>query len=111
MNFSTLAERAGLRRVCGEAVAAFDGVYVGDLLSRCMSRVQAGNLWITIMNNTNVIAVASLTEAAAVILAEDVTLIPEALAAAEAKGITVYATPLSAYEVCRCVSSAEDDPS
>ena len=79
---------------------AFEGVYAGDLLSRAMSHVEAENLWITIMSNINVIAVASLTEAAAVLLAEDVELIPEALDAAREKEITVLSSPLTVYELC-----------
>ena len=69
MNGKQLLETLDLKTVCG-SVESFDGVYAGDLLSRAMSHVEADNLWITIMNNMNVIAVASLTEAAAVLLAE-----------------------------------------
>ena len=58
------------------------------------------NLWLTIMANTNVIAVASLTEAAAVILAEGVELLPEALEAAQDNGITVLSSDKSVYELC-----------
>ncbi len=82
----------------------FDGVYVGDLLSRAMSRVEAGSLWLTIMNNINVIAVASLADAAAVVLCEDVRLTPDALAAAESKGVCVLYTPLGAYELCALIA-------
>ena len=76
------------------------GGYAGDLLSRAMSHVEAENLWITIMSNINVIAVASLTEAAAVLLAEDVELVPEALEAARTKDITVLSSPMTVYELC-----------
>ena len=86
--------------VCGETDKTFEGVYVGDLLSRAMSHVEADNLWLTIMTNSNVIAVASLTEAAAVILAEGVQLIPEAYDAAQKNGITVLSSEKSVYELC-----------
>ena len=76
------------------------GIYTGDFLSRAMSRVRCGDLWITIMNNRNMIAVAALADAAAVILAEGVRLLPDALDAAEKNGITVYSTEKTAYEVC-----------
>ena len=103
MTLSELCEKLSLTVVSGSEDAmngAFDGVYAGDLLSRAMSHVEADNLWITIMSNINVIAVASLTEAAAVILAEDVELIPEALEAAREKEITVLSSPLTVYELC-----------
>ena len=86
--------------VTGDTSKEFDGVYAGDLLSRAMSRVKFDNLWLTIMANTNVIAVASLTEAAAVILAEGVELLPEALEAAQDNGITVLSSDKSVYELC-----------
>ena len=86
--------------VSGDDQASFDGVYVGDLLSRAMSHVGADNLWVTIMANANVVAVATLTEPAAVILAENVELQAEALKAAMENGITVLRSPLSAYEIC-----------
>ena len=94
-----ILDALGIRVICGEA-DAFDGVYAGDLLSRAMSHVEADNLWITIMNNMNVIAVASLTEAAAVILAEGVALVPDALEAAKEKGICILSSDKTVYELC-----------
>ena len=83
MTLSQLSEKLSLTVVAVYTEKEFNGVYAGYLLSRAMSRVKFDNLWLTIMENTNVIAVASLTEAAAVILAEGVELLPEALEAAE----------------------------
>ena len=88
------------RVLCGTADGEFEGVYAGDLLSRAMSRVEAGCAWVTIMANVNVVAVANLTEPAVIILAEDVTMQPEVLKAAEENGVCVMTSPLSAYEIC-----------
>lgn len=100
MTVNDICTRLEAKLVCGNTDREWNGVYVGDLLSRAMSHVEADNLWITIMPNTNTIAVASLTEAAAVILAEDVELPNEAIEAANTNGITVLTSPLSAYELC-----------
>ena len=100
MTVNDIIAKAEAKLVCGSADKEWSGVYVGDLLSRAMSHVEADNLWITIMPNTNTVAVASLTEAAAVILAEDVELPAEAIEAAITNGITVLTSPLSAYELC-----------
>ena len=86
--------------VCGDDQKSFDGVYVGDLLSRAMSHVQCDNLWVTIMSNLNVVAVAPLTEPCAIVLAESVVLQADAQKSAEENGITVLSSPLSAYEIC-----------
>ena len=81
-----------------------DGVYIGDLLSWVMGRAQMDNAWITIMSNRNVPAVCSLTDAAMVIFAEDVTPDPAAMEAAEENGLNFYSSPLSVFELCAKVA-------
>lgn len=100
MNLHNLCKALGLCVICGECDTDFSGVYVGDFLSRAMSRVSEGDVWVTIMANTNVIAVASLTDAACILLAEGVTLMDDALGAAKENGITVLSSDDSAYELC-----------
>ena len=104
MKLNAIMESAKLTPAACDMVLPeeFDGVYVGDLLSCAMSRVEEGCLWLTIMNNINVIAVASLADAACVILCENVRLTEEAVAAACNKGVCVLYSPLSAYALC-CV--------
>lgn len=74
------------------------GCYIGDLLSWVMGRAQADNVWITIMSNVNTVAVASLSDVSAVLLAEGVTLEEQLSQTAQAKGVNVLSTGLSAYE-------------
>ncbi len=108
MNLTEIINRLSLKVVCGDVNKDWSGVYAGDLLSRAMSHVKFDNLWITIMSNTNVIAVASLTECAAVILAEGVELMPEALKAAEENGITVLSSTKTVYQLCSEIYKAEN---
>lgn len=81
-----------------------NGAYVGDLLSWVMGRAQADNVWITIMSNINVIAVASLSDVSCVLLAEDVSLDDEVLNTAKQKGINILSTPLAAFETAVQIS-------
>ena len=74
-----------------------EGVYIGDLLSWVMGRAKSGDAWITIMSNVNTIAVATLADTACIILAEGVFLDEGVRETAEAKGINVISTSLSAY--------------
>lgn len=74
------------------------GAYIGDLLSWVMGRAQSGNAWITIMSNINVIAVASLSDVACVILAESVSLEEDIIKTANEKGINVLSSSLSAFQ-------------
>lgn len=100
MKINDICTAIGAKLVCGDASKEFDGVYVGDLLSRAMSHVESDNLWVTIMSNINVVAVATLTEPAAVVLAEGVVLQEDALKSAKENHITLLSTELSAYEIC-----------
>ena len=76
-----------------------NGVYIGDLLSWVMGRAGADEVWITIMSNVNVVAVAALADTACVLFAEGV--VPEAsvIETAEQKGINLLVSERSAYEL------------
>ena len=80
------------------------GAYIGDLLSWVMGKAKSGDTWITIMSNVNVIAVASLSDVACIILAEGVTLDDEVRALAEEKGVNVLLSDLPMYETALTVS-------
>lgn len=75
------------------------GVYIGDLLSWVMGKVKQDDLWITIMSNINVVAVASLTDISCVLLSEDVNLEDDVLKTAKEKGVNFLKTSISSYEV------------
>ncbi len=105
MKIEKVIDALGMKRLTGGGAEEFSGVYAGDLLSRAMSHIGEGDLWITIMSNINVIAVASLTEAAAVILAEDVEMTDEVLDAAREKGVAVLSSGKSVYEICAAINA------
>lgn len=83
--------------VLAEPDREIEGVYIGDLLSWVMGRAKSGDAWITIMSNINTVAVATLADTACIVLAEGVTLDDGVKETAEAKGINVVTTSLSAY--------------
>ncbi len=103
-NLEAIANEIGLSHVCGSPRREICGCYAGDLLSWVMSHAEYGHIWITIMSNINVVAVASLCEVACIVLAEGVTLDADARAAAEAQDICVFESKLSTYELCALVS-------
>lgn len=78
------------------------GGYAGDLLSWVMGRAPAGGVWLTIMSNVNVAAVATLTDLACVILTEDVEPDPPLLQKARLQGVNLLGTSRSTY---RCAVS------
>ncbi len=76
------------------------GAYACDMLSRVVSSIGDGQVWITILNSINVVAVASLSDCPCVILAEEVKMDGDVIKRAEENNITVISSPLSAYEIC-----------
>ena len=82
------------------------GGYVGDLLSWVMGRAQADQVWITIMSNVNTLAVASLSDVSAVLLAEGVTLEPALTETALQKEINVLRSDESAFALASRIGPA-----
>ncbi len=82
-----------------------NGAYIGDLLSWVMGRASCDNAWITIMTNVNILAVASLTDVACIILAEGTELDSELIATAKEKGINVISSALSSYGVAKVLAA------
>ena len=98
MTVKALSEKLGLTPCTLPAGdREINGVYCGDLLSWVMGKAQADNVWVTIMSNINVVAVASLSDVSCVILAEGVVLDEEAQKTATEKGINVLVSQKSAY--------------
>lgn len=109
MKLNELADRLSLTHVCGGLDKEASGVYAGDLLSWVMSHARAGDVWVTIMSNINVTAVASLTEAACVILAEGVQPDAATLQAAVEKDVTIFSDSRSVYQLCCCLGTILSD--
>lgn len=76
------------------------GVYCGDLLSWVMGRAKDSDIWVTIMTNVNVVAVASLIDVSCVILAEDVVPDNDVIEAAKLKGINILGSEKDTYSLC-----------
>lgn len=74
------------------------GVYIGDLLSWVMGRAESDNVWITIMSNINVAAVAVLADVGCVILSEGVRPDGDMLHAAKEKGVNILLSDKTTYE-------------
>ena len=105
MTVETFANSTGCKILCMPSPEReIDGAYIGDLLSWVMGKAQSGNVWITIMSNLNVVAVATLADVSAILLCEGVLLDSEVLALAESRGVNVLSTELSAYDAARTVS-------
>ena len=101
MKVSEFARENGLRVLALPLDREIEGCYIGDLLSWVMGRAQSGDAWITIMQNQNVLAVASLSDVACVIFAENVIPDEAVISLAKEKGINLLCSERSAYELAK----------
>ena len=101
MTVEEFAEQSGFRVInladnAGEVLIR--QAYCCDLLSVAMSRVPEGAAWVTVMSNLNTLAVASLTEAACVIIAEGAAIDEPVRAKAKQQDITLLSTELPVFD-------------
>jgi hypothetical protein len=88
-----------VRAAEGELDREVTGGYASDLLSCVMAKAQAGNVWVTIQGHPNIVAVASLIDLAAIIVAEDMNIDEATLLKAEEERVPVLSTSLTTYTV------------
>ena len=70
-----------------------------------MGRMEADSAWVTIMSNVNIVAVATLTEPACIILSENAEPEDMVLQRAMEQGINVLATAKDTFSVCSEIAS------
>lgn len=87
-----------------DASREIKGGYCGDLLSWVMGRAEEDNVFVTIMVNVNVIAVASLINVSCVVICENAELPDELISAALTKEINLIRTKLPSFEACAYLS-------
>jgi len=81
------------------------GGYTGDLLSWVMGRAQEGDVWVTIMSNPNIVAVASLANVSCILLAEGVRPDQGVAETAASHGVNLLGSGESAFALCGRIAS------
>lgn len=79
------------------------GCFAGDLLSLAMSSVNKGNVWITVQTNLNILAIASLTEASCIIIANSMNVSDAVIEKAKEEDICLLRSDKSIYELCNVI--------
>lgn len=82
----------------GNHDSEISGLYCCDLLSIAMGNAPAGCIWVTVMNNINTLAVASLAECACIVLACNVQAEEAFISKAAEQNITVFQTELPVFD-------------
>lgn len=90
LELKILADNDGLNQCvkCG---------YTGDLLSWVMARLPEGAAWLTVMGNINAVAVASLKDAACIILTDSAPLDDNALQKAQQLNLAILTSEQNSY--------------
>ena len=92
LNLKVFSGESGLNR-------EVDGGYVSDLLSDVMGHSDTGNLWVTLQNHKNVMAIASLKELAAIILVKGIEPEADTLEQSNQEQIPILGTDMETFEV------------
>lgn len=100
MTVREIADTLGLTCIAGERSLdrGVSSGYVSDLLSDVMGNASDGGIWVTSQVHQNVVAVALLLDLAAVVIAGGLEMNDDAVARAEAEGVPVLSTEMSAFE-------------
>ena len=100
MKIQELADLGALRLINdgGNGETEISGIFCCDLLSHAMGFAPADGVWITVMNNINTLAVASLTECGAIVLACGMPAEESFVKKAEQQDITIYACEEPIFE-------------
>ena len=101
MTVSQAAEQLALKPLCLPCPARdIDGAYAGDLLSWVMGRARENNVWVTIMTNQNILAVATLIDMSCIIICDGSEISDDVIALAKEKQVNLLWTEKSSYVIC-----------
>ena len=101
MKVSELVKELGLTVYCGENSLDKEvtGGYTCDLLSDVMGRIEEGMVWITMQTHQNTLAVATLKDAAAIILVNSAEPDEETFEKGREEEFPVLGTSCSAFDI------------
>lgn len=96
-----LVEELKLEIVAGERgmINLITDVYIGDLLSWVMAKVDDGNIWITIQTHANIVAVAVLKDVSCVIISENAMIDNDTITRANVEEIPLLRSSLNSYQL------------
>ncbi len=101
MKVSDIVQELGLTVITGENNLnnTITGGYTSDLLSDVMGNLSEGEIWITLQTHRNVMAVASLKEASAILLVKSLQPDEDLLTFAQEEEMPILSTAKGAFEV------------
>lgn len=105
MTVKQLAENLGFMIYTDTNSNDIKGVYCCDLLSNALVKLNDGYVWLTVMNNVNVSAVAYSKNASCILLTEGVVPDKQMLEKANEHSVSVLGTMLDTYEAATLIGT------
>ena len=106
MTVTQLKDHLSLKEFClPDPDREVEAGYAGDLLSWVMGRAEPGCVWLTIMSNANVCAVAVLADVACILLTEGVTPDEDLLVRCRAQGINLLGTETGTFDTAAAIKA------
>lgn len=102
MNLQTIIEKLNLTLLTEErdfSSIQIESGYQSDLLSCVMTGAQPQSIWITLIANINIVAVASLLEISAIIITENAQPNQETISRANMEEVVLLSTSASNFQV------------
>ncbi|MDL2266148.1 serine kinase [Parabacteroides sp. OttesenSCG-928-G07] len=100
MKVSSLRDILQLNVFTQESDGEITGGYASDLLSDVMGRMDEGMIWVTMQTHQNIVAVASLKEASAILIVNGLVPDEETIAKSREEKVVLLGTAMPAFEVC-----------
>lgn len=99
MTIKEIAEKLDMKLFTGDENKEVSGIYTGDFLSWVMSHAQPGDMWVTVMNNINILAVATLTDVSCIVISEGSEVDETVIKRAEMQDITILSCEKGSAEI------------
>lgn len=99
LDLNRAVEELELELVTGDINKKIEGIYICDLLSNVIASARSGDLWLTVQGHLNILAVADLTDVAAVVVVEGNEPDQDTVERAAEKGITLLKSSKPAFEL------------
>ena len=94
MTVNEAAQVLNAKVLTGDGEREITGLYACDLLSWVISHAESGDMWVTVMNNVNILAVAALTDVACVVISDDSQIEEDLIERAREKDICLLSCDL-----------------
>lgn len=101
MTTEQIIKELGLKVFTGDDLETrkVSGGYVSDLLSDVMGHAREGQVWITLQSHTNVVAIASLKELAAILLVKGIEPDETVVEKAREEGVAILGSNEDTYTI------------